>query len=92
MERKNVQSKSAQVSRYCSQNEFVVLNLGGRRTLPVEDIKYLDASSLNIVRKVRSTLKDRRLFSTACLKGEIYVFGGSNSDSKHIMSVDKFIH
>ena len=89
MERKNVQSKSAQVSRYCSQNEFVVLNLGGRRTLPVEDIKYLDASSLNIVRNVRSTHKDRISFSTACLRGEIYVFGGSNFNDEDIMSVDK---
>ena len=96
LERKNMQSKTAQMSRYCNQNEFIIFKFGGRRSITsgtssiIEDIKYLDARSLSTVKNIRSTNKGRSLFSTACLKGEIYVFGGTNSKDEHIMSVDKY--
>ena len=55
-----------------------------------ENIRHLDVNSLKTSRSISCTKNGRISAKAVCLKGEVYFFGGYDSDNKRIMSVDKY--
>ena len=79
--------------RYCSQQMFDILVCGGRDTRSrkaVEKVSQIDASNLKSIKVVASMTEKRQLSKAASVKGEVYVFGGVDSDWECVDSVEKY--
>ena len=90
------QNKSSMyyASRYCNQDLFNVVLLGGSEegnTTPnVDNMKQLNPTNFSCVNVLSPMTGNRRVFETVYLKGEIYVFGGYDNDNKLIRSIEKY--
>ena len=89
-------SSSYYTTRYCKQTSFDLIVCGGSETdryghktvvKYVHNVAFSNPKSVNIL----TEMKEARWFSKAfSVKGEIYVFGGSNNDSRDVLSVEKY--
>ena len=80
-------------NRYCSQNNFKLLICGGYNTKTrktVSNIDQVDGCNFNNVKVLPSMENERQISQAVCLKGEAYLFGGSDCYGNYIMSVEKY--
>ena len=79
-------------SRYCNQGLYSILVCGGQNATDtaVNNMKQLNATNLNYVNVLSVMLNNRRGFKAVCLKGEVYVFGGTDAEYNLIRTVDRY--
>ena len=86
-------------SRYCNQNIFNILICGGSddENETVSSFKQIDGNTLENVKVLPSMLEYRWFPEATCSKGEVYVFGGDNSNKdvvcfrgSLVMSLEKY--
>ena len=80
-------------TRYCSQNMFSFLLCGGFDTLSMNAVKTVNqvyGSNLNKTKVLSPMTIKRRNFEAVCLKGEVYIFGGFDSNGDVLMPVEKY--
>ena len=97
--KKNFHSnKLSKTRRYCNQTKFNIIVCGGiRNTKYVHNPKKVsnDACSIesNCIDNViilKQMKKDRRGSKAVCVKGEVYVFGGFDSNAEPTKFVEKY--
>ena len=74
-------------SRYCNNNNFKILVCGGQSDNSVKklsDVKFFYANNFSEVIDLPNMNESRYYFAAVCIKGEFYVFGGINGNSKKI--------
>ena len=79
-------------TRYCSQNNFNIVVIGGKllsRDFVVSDVYRVDVNRFD-VRNCPELKKGRRHSNLLCVKGELYAFGGLDANDDVIMSIEKY--
>ena len=79
--------------RCCTQNKFNLLFCGGHDFMTKKIVRntiQVDGSNYNNIKVLSSMNKCRENFKAVCLKGEVYVFGGSNNDDNLVKIVEKY--
>ena len=87
-------SRDKSINRYCSQNNFNVLVVGGiiNKNQAVRSAYTIDINNLSVVKNLPQTkqkLLSLNSLYVFCIKGEIYVFGGYDFDDR-TMPVEKY--
>ena len=90
-----IQNKSAvkYTHRLCNQKLNILFCGGNGRGNAVKSVYHVDGTNLKAVKGLQPMIKERRLAKAVCLKGDVYVFGGKNSNyNLPILSIDKYSH
>ena len=81
-------------SRYCSQDKYNILMCGGysmKLFRKATIVKQIYGNDFNTVKFLPSMITERRINSKAvCLKGEAYIFGGCNVETRLVTNVEKY--
>ena len=87
------QGRLIQANRYCKHDDFILLTFGGVNSISYkldENIRHLEVNSLKTSKIISYTKNFRSSAKLVCLKGEVYFFGGHDSNKEWSMSVDKY--
>ena len=79
--------------RCCTQNKFKLLICGGynyETNKVVRNTKQFDGNNFNNIKVLSSMNYCRESFKAVSLKGEVYVFGGSNDATYLVKIVEKY--
>ena len=88
-------SNTYHTTRYCNQQSFDILVCGNQKKRSqriVGNVKQLNESNFKRINVLPSMKNKRGWFSTVCVKGEVYVFGGIDDSNSYIKSVEKYSH
>ena len=84
-------NKSANIIRFCNQEDFNIVICGGRdinKGGSVSDVHSMN-SKYNVT-SLPQMIKGRKFCKAVCIKNDVYVFGGVNDNDDSIMSVEKY--
>ena len=81
-------------NRYCNQNNFNVLVLGGcllsKMYEVVSNVTQVDVNNFKTLNVLPSMMEAREVCKAVCLKGEIYLFSGRGANNNWNISVEKY--
>ena len=86
-------SCSHHTHRYCNDSKFRILVCGGRTTRDnkaIGNVKQIDETNFKNVKSLPSLLQKRMGSTAVCVKGEVYVFGGVDTKTTLVTSVEKY--
>ena len=92
-EKKLCKSISNHTSRYCNQNYFKQMVLGGYNlttSITSSNVSCIDLNKVGDVEAYPPMKMGRHFLEVVYLKGDIYVFGGLNKNKYWIKSVEKY--
>ena len=78
-------------SRYCSQDDFKIMFVGGQcRGTVVRNVLTVKAGNLSEAQTLPELNHGRQFAKAVCVKGEVYVFGGVDCNLIPVMSVERY--
>ena len=85
-------SKTASINRYCSQNNFNLLFVGGknRKDVVVRNALTINANNFFNANNLPQIEHARKFPQVVCIKGEVYVFGGIDNNLDQVIYIEKF--
>ena len=87
-------SKTSVTSRYCKQDKFNIIICGGENNkkalIHFNDVYSVNDDNFCNVNNLPPMLTRRSDFKAVCIKGEVYIFGGSGSNHNYIRSIEKY--
>ena len=78
-------------NRYCNQNNFNMLIFGGDHPNKlVNNVTQINGNNPKDVKALHPMERERKCFKVVCVKGEVYVLGGYNTNLNLVWSVEKY--
>ena len=86
-------SKRRTTSRYCNYNNFNIIICGGKYVCTndlLNDVRSIEATNINNVKELPKIIKGRNYPEIVCVKGNLYLLSGDDSDYKCVMPIEQY--